>query len=317
MYEAPAPPKKEIPYPWIVAGLSALSLSLLIITVTDAFEVSKKEDSLAASRAEAAAKESALKSKIEAMSAEHAAATRANGQRLAVAEKRIAELTAERDRLKVILSPKNILFPKVDQVLADEDRAASKPLLLAEALQARDAGNLLLAKVKFEEMLALDPRDIGAREGLASVNGALSSDLTEAASFAPAGGRWDQINKLFLAKLDFEKSISMTASGLRFKVISYGSGPKPKANSTVKCLYVGKLIDGKIFDSTRKRNNEPAEFPLDAVIPAWTEGLQYIGVGGKIILYAPPPLAYGSSRTGPIPPHSVLIFEIELVGITK
>jgi FKBP-type peptidyl-prolyl cis-trans isomerase len=109
----------------------------------------------------------------------------------------------------------------------------------------------------------------------------------------------------------------MTASGLRFKVISYGSGPKPKANSTVKCLYEGKLIDGKIFDSTRNRNNEPAEFPLDAVIPAWTEGLQYIGVGGKIILYAPPSLAYGSRRTGPIPPDSVLIFEVELVGITK
>ena len=96
MYEAPEPPKKEIPYPWIVAGLSALSLSLLIITVTDAFEASKKEDMLAASRAEASAKESAMKSKIEAMAAEHAAAVRANGQRLAVAEKRIAELTAER-----------------------------------------------------------------------------------------------------------------------------------------------------------------------------------------------------------------------------
>ncbi len=313
MYEAPAPPKKEIPYPWIVAGLSALSLSLLIITVTDAFEVSKKEDSLAASRAEAAAKESALKSKIEAMSAEHAAATRANGQRLAVAEKRIAELTVERDRLKVVEAPREIARPNVVQVMVEGDAAARKPLLLAEALKARDDGDLQLARSKFEQILAIDPKDMGAHEGLVSTNGALA----EASNFAIAGGGWGDVNNRFLAHIDLEKSVAMTASGLRFKVISYGSGPKPKANSTVKCLYVGKLIDGKIFDSTRNRNNEPAEFPLDAVIPAWTEGLQYIGVGGKIILYAPPSLAYGSSRTGPIPPDSVLIFEIELVGITK
>ncbi len=313
MHEAPAPPKKEIPYPWIVAGLLALSLSLLIITVTDAFEVSKKEDALAASRAEASAKESALKSKIEAMSAEHAAATRANGQRLAVAEKRIAELTAERDRLKVVEAPREMTIPKVYRVMTDEDRAARKPLLLAEALKARDDGYLQLARSKFEEILAIDPKDMGAHEGLVSTNAAIA----EAASGVTAGGGLDDTNRRFFASIDSEKSVAMTASGLRFKVLSYGSGPKPKATSTVKCLYVGKFIDGIVFDSTAKRNNEPAEFPLDAVIPAWTEGLQYIGVGGKIILYAPPSLAYGSSRKGPIPPDSVLIFEIELVGITK
>jgi FKBP-type peptidyl-prolyl cis-trans isomerase len=313
MHEVPEPPKKEIPYPWIVAGLSALSLSLLIIMVTDAFEASKKEDMLAASRAESSAKESALKSKIEAMAAEHAAAVRANGQRLAVAEKRIAELTAERDRLKVVEAPREIARPNVVQVMVEGDAAARKPLLLAEALKARDDGDLQLARSKFEQILAIDPKDMGAHEGLVSTNGALA----EASNFAIAGGGWGDVNNRFLAHIDLEKSVAMTASGLRFKVISFGSGPKPKANSTVKCLYVGKLIDGKIFDSTRNRNNEPAEFPLDAVIPAWTEGLQYIGVGGKIILYAPPSLAYGSRRTGPIPPDSVLIFEIELVGITK
>jgi exonuclease VII small subunit len=247
------------------------------------------------------------------MAAEHAAAVRANGQRLAVAEKRIAELTAERDRLKVVEAPREIARPNVVQVMVEGDAAARKPLLLAEALKARDDGDLQLARSKFEQILAIDPKDMGAHEGLVSTNGALA----EASNFAIAGGGWGDVNNRFLAHIDLEKSVAMTASGLRFKVISFGSGPKPKANSTVKCLYVGKLIDGKIFDSTRNRNNEPAEFPLDAVIPAWTEGLQYIGVGGKIILYAPPSLAYGSRRTGPIPPDSVLIFEIELVGITK
>jgi len=313
MHEAPAPPKKEIPYPWIVAGLLALSLSLLIITVTDAFEASKNKDAHAASRAEASAKESALKSKIEAMSAEHAAATRANGQRLAVAEKRIAELTAERDRLKVVEAPREIARPNVVQVMVEGDAAARKPLLLAEALKARDDGDLQLARSKFEQILAIDPKDMGAHEGLVSTNGALA----EASNFAIAGGGWGDVNNRFLAHIDLEKSVAMTASGLRFKVLSYGSGPKPKATSTVKCLYEAKFIDGRIFDSTKGRNNEPSEFSLSAVIPGWTEGLQYIGVGGRIILYCPPSLAYGSRRVGPIPPDSVLIFEIELVDITK
>jgi FKBP-type peptidyl-prolyl cis-trans isomerase len=206
-----------------------------------------------------------------------------------------------------------MIIPKVDRVMTGEHSVSRKPLLLAEALHARDEGNLLRAKSKFEEILAIDPEDMGAKEGLASTMGALA----EASTGVTAGSSWDVMNKQFLAKLNFEKSVAMTASGLRYKIISYGSSPKPNATSTVKCLYEGKLIDGKIFDSTRNRNNEPSEFPLDAVIPAWTEGLQHIGVGGKIILYAPPSLAYGSRRTGPIPPDSVLIFEIELVCITK
>jgi FKBP-type peptidyl-prolyl cis-trans isomerase len=317
MHEVTEPPKKGSPNPWIVVVLSALSLCLLLITVTDGLEADKNEKALAASRTEAAQQRTLLQGKVDVLTAEHAAASRASAQRLATAEKRIAELTAELDRFKVAQPPREILFPKVDQAMSDVDRVARKPALLAHALEARNAGDLLLAKSKFEEMLALDPKDIGANEGLTSVNAALNAALAEASSFAPAGGNWDEINKRFLEKLGFEKSVTMTASGLRFKVISYGNGPKPNATSTVKCLYTGKLIDGRMFDSTKNRNNEPAEFPLNAVIPAWNEGIQYVGVGGKIILYAPPHLAYGAWRTGPIPPHSVLIFEIELVEITK
>jgi FKBP-type peptidyl-prolyl cis-trans isomerase len=308
MHELPEPPKKGIPNPWIVAGLSALSLCLLLITVTDGLEAAKNEKALATSRAEAAHQRTLLQGKVDALTAEYAAASRASAQRLAAAEKRIAELTAELDRLKVAAAPRVMRLPKVDRAIIDEDRAARKPLLLAEALHARDQGNLLLAKSKFEEMLALDPNDLGAKEGLVSTNAALSE---------PTGGSWDDMNKRFLTKLDYEKSVAMTASGLRYKVISYGRGSKPKATSTVKCLYEGKFIDGIVFDSTAKRNNEPSEFPLNQVIPAWTEGLQYIGVGGKIILYCPPSLAYGSRRVGAIPPDSVLVFEIELVEITK
>lgn len=308
MHEVPESPKKGIPYPWIVAGLSALSLCLLIITATDGLDAAKNEKALVDLRAEAAHQRTLLQGKVDTLTAEHAATNRASAQRLAAAEKRITELTAELDRLKVAAAPKVMRLPKVEPASVEEDRAARKPLLLAEALHARDAGNLLLAKSKLEEMLALDPNDLGAKEGLTSINAALAE---------ATGGSRDEMNKRFLAKLDFEMSVAKTASGLRYKVISYGRGSKPKATSTVKCLYEGRFIDGVVFDSTAKRNNEPSEFPLNQVIPAWTEGLQYIGVGGKIILYCPPALAYGSRRSGPIPPDSVLIFEIELVDVTK
>ncbi len=104
--------------------------------------------------------------------------------------------------------------------------------------------------------------------------------------------------------------------GVRYR-IDEGHPAKPNTASSVSCRYEGKLVDGKVFDTTKSRNNEPTEFPLAGVIPAWTEGVQYIGAGGKIILYCPSALAYGDEGQGPIPGRSVLIFEVELVEITK
>lgn len=120
-------------------------------------------------------------------------------------------------------------------------------------------------------------------------------------------------NDEFLAKIDADKSVTKTASGLRYKIVTPGTDPKPSATSLVKCLYTGKLVDGTVFDSTSTRGNEPTEFPLNGVIPAWTEGVQLIGKGGKILIYAPANLAYGEQGHGPIPGNSVLEFEVELV----
>lgn len=120
-------------------------------------------------------------------------------------------------------------------------------------------------------------------------------------------------NDEFLAKIDADKSITKTASGLRYKIVTVGTDPKPTTSSLVKCLYTGKLADGTVFDSTATRGNEPTEFPLNGVIPAWTEGVQLIGKGGKILIYAPANLAYGEQGQGPIPGNSVLEFEVELV----
>ena len=130
-------------------------------------------------------------------------------------------------------------------------------------------------------------------------------------------GKWGKQNDEFLAKVDADKSVTKTASGLRYKILAPGSDVKPTAASTVKCRYEGKLVDGKVFDSTKTRNNEPTEFPLSGVIPAWTEGVQLIGVGGKIVLYCPAAIAYGEQGQGPFPAKSVLGFEGELVQISK
>jgi len=125
--------------------------------------------------------------------------------------------------------------------------------------------------------------------------------------------RWAAQNEAFLAKVDADKDVVKSPSGLRYKIVTPGTDPKPVATSTVKCRYTGKLVDGKVFDSTATRGNEPVEFPLNGVIPAWTEGLQKIGKGGKIVIYAPAALGYGKEGQGPIPGESVLEFEVELV----
>jgi FKBP-type peptidyl-prolyl cis-trans isomerase FkpA len=108
-----------------------------------------------------------------------------------------------------------------------------------------------------------------------------------------------------------------TPSGLVFRSLKEGSGAKPAATDTVKVHYRGTLTDGKEFDSSHSRG-EPATFPLNRVIPCWTEGVQRIQVGGKAQLTCPPAIAYGSRGAGGvIPPNATLIFEVELLEIVK
>jgi FKBP-type peptidyl-prolyl cis-trans isomerase len=121
-------------------------------------------------------------------------------------------------------------------------------------------------------------------------------------------------NTAFFTKLKENKAVVELPSGLRYEIILAGTGPAPKATETVKVHYTGKLIDGTVFDSSVQRG-EPAEFPLDQVIPGWTEGIQKMNKGGKIKLYVPPHLAYGDDGRPSIPPGSTLIFDVELLDI--
>ena len=119
----------------------------------------------------------------------------------------------------------------------------------------------------------------------------------------------------FLAENAKKEGVKTTASGLQYKIIKEGTGKRPKPENTVKVHYTGKLIDGKVFDSSVERG-KPVEFKLNGVIPGWTEGLQLIKEGGKIILYIPPKLGYGERGAGQaIPPNSALIFEVELLEV--
>ena len=103
--------------------------------------------------------------------------------------------------------------------------------------------------------------------------------------------------------------------GLQITHLTEGSGPSPSATSVVKVHYHGTFSDGRVFDSSVQRG-EPASFPLNRVIPCWTQGLQQMKVGGKAKLTCPPELAYGARGAPPtIPPNSTLIFEVELLAI--
>jgi FKBP-type peptidyl-prolyl cis-trans isomerase FklB len=121
----------------------------------------------------------------------------------------------------------------------------------------------------------------------------------------------------FLAANKLKDSVITTASGLQYKVMKMGDGPKPTAADKVKTHYHGTLINGEIFDSSVQRG-EPVSFPVSGVIPGWIEALQLMPVGSKFKLYIPQELAYGVRGGGQtIKPYSALIFEVELLAIEK
>lgn len=118
-----------------------------------------------------------------------------------------------------------------------------------------------------------------------------------------------------LAENKKKEGVVALPSGLQYKILTAGNGPKPKASDTVKCHYEGRLINGTVFDSSIRRN-EPAEFPVSGVIAGWVEALQLMPVGSKWQLYIPSELAYGTHGAGQsIGPNQTLIFDVELLAI--
>ena len=111
------------------------------------------------------------------------------------------------------------------------------------------------------------------------------------------------------------EGVVTTASGLQYEVITKGDGPTPTANDVVSVHYEGRLVDGTVFDSSIQRGS-PIDLPVNGVIAGWVEALQLMHVGEKVQLFIPSDLAYGEQSPSPaIPPNSVLVFDLELLGI--
>ena len=119
----------------------------------------------------------------------------------------------------------------------------------------------------------------------------------------------------FLKENAEKEGVKVTSSGLQYVVEKEGEGKQPSATDSVTVHYTGRLLDGTVFDSSVNRG-EPATFPLNRVIPGWTEGLQLMKEGAKYVFFIPSDLAYGAQGVpNVIPPHSTLIFEVELIKV--
>lgn len=126
-----------------------------------------------------------------------------------------------------------------------------------------------------------------------------------------------EVGSKFLAENKLKEGVKETASGLQYVVEKEGTGAKPGPEDEVTVHYTGKLLDGTVFDSSVSRG-EPATFPLNRVIPGWTEGVQLMSEGAKYTFFIPSDLAYGPQGVpNAIPPHSTLIFDVELIKVVK
>lgn len=140
------------------------------------------------------------------------------------------------------------------------------------------------------------------------------TEQTKSAEAASAAAK--AAGEAFLVENAQKEGVTVTESGLQYEVLQAAEGAKPVAADTVKVHYTGTLTDGTVFDSSVERG-EPIEFPLNRVIPGWTEGVQLMSVGSKFRFTIPSDLAYGERDMGTIPPHSVLVFDVELLDVIK
>jgi FKBP-type peptidyl-prolyl cis-trans isomerase len=161
----------------------------------------------------------------------------------------------------------------------------------------------------------------GLRDALAGKVAMTAGDQENIANFVKsARNNMAETNrtaaKTFLAANGKKKDVVTTASGLQYHIVNEGAGASPKSTDEVTVNYRGTLLDGTEFDSSYKRG-EPATFPLNRVIPGWTEGVQLMKEGAKYQFTIHPKLAYGADGTpgGPIPPNATLIFEVELITV--
>jgi len=172
--------------------------------------------------------------------------------------------------------------------------------MLAQAIKDTYAGNLKMTEAEVREtMQAFQQKKM----------------LEQQEAQAKAAEANLKAGQAFLAENGKKKGVMTTESGLQYQVLTAGNGAKPALTDQVKVHYEGKLLSGKVFDSSYQRG-EPVTFGLNQVIAGWQEGLQLMSVGSKWKIFIPSDLAYGPGGTGgPIGPNETLIFEVELLDI--
>ncbi|HEY3973395.1 MAG TPA: FKBP-type peptidyl-prolyl cis-trans isomerase [Candidatus Sulfotelmatobacter sp.] len=178
---------------------------------------------------------------------------------------------------------------------------AIDPALTARGLKDALAGSKTMLMTEDEEKAALTQLQTEMR-------GKMEAKSKEAAAVGHKEG------DAFLAANKSKDGVVTLPSGLQYKILTAGTGPKPTASDTVTVNYKGTLIDGSEFDSSYKRG-QPATFPVGGVIKGWTEALQLMPVGSKWQLFIPADLAYGDQGRPGIPPGATLVFEVELISI--
>ena len=226
-------------------------------------------------------------------------------------------------------------------ILAQQTPAATQP---APAVDSQNSPTLTTQKEKVSYALGMnlganlhrqsvevDPKLLlqGLEDGMAGGKTQLSEEQARATlmelqndirkkqqeKMQQAGEANKKEGSAFLAANKGKEGVVALPSGLQYKVLSAGTGPKPAASDSVVCNYRGTLIDGTEFDSSYKRG-QPATFPVGGVIKGWTEALQLMPVGSKWQLFVPAELAYGEQGAGGnIGPNATLIFEVELLSI--
>jgi FKBP-type peptidyl-prolyl cis-trans isomerase len=153
-----------------------------------------------------------------------------------------------------------------------------------------------------------------AQAALQEMQAAVTKERQEKMEKASAANKTE--GDAFLTANKDKPGVVSLPSGLQYKILKEGSGPKPTASDTVACNYRGTLVNGTEFDSSEKHGGEPAKFGVGQVIKGWTEALQLMPVGSKWQLYVPPTLAYGDRGAGAdIGPNATLIFDVELLSI--
>lgn len=206
--------------------------------------------------------------------------------------------TTQEKAAYAIGSSLSIQFNSMLEQQAEIGMPLDKDLVL-KGIADRLNGSALLTEDEIKEVLSSYGQEVQAA--------AEKKMKDDAAKIAEEG-------KKYLEENAKKEGVTVTDSGLQYSVITKADGPKPTAADTVTVHYVGTLLDGTEFDSSVKRG-QPATFPLNQVIPGWTEGLQLMSVGEKYKFVIPADLAYGDQGAGTIPAGSTLLFDVELLDI--